>query len=131
MTYYFFPRPYRMMRRWMSTSETPMRDFFLGVDLREDEEGYVLTAFVPGLKGDDLDIQVMDDIVRIEGEYKTTAEADYLLKELPNGSFARTLRLPAPIDADRVEAKINDGILTLRLPKAESARPKKIKINAK
>jgi HSP20 family protein len=50
---------------------------------------------------------------------------------LPNGSFHRTLRMPAEIDADKVEAKIADGVLTLRLPKAESARPKKIKISAK
>jgi HSP20 family protein len=128
MTYYFFPR-YRMMRRF--ASETPARDFFLGVNVREEEDSFVLNAFVPGLKADNLDIQVLDDIVRIEGTYPAEEGADYLLRELPSGTFARTLRLPSPIDAERVEAKITDGILTLRLPKAESARPKKIKITTK
>jgi HSP20 family protein len=51
------------------------------------------------------------------------------LSELPNGSFRRSLRLPAPIQADHVEAKIADGVLTLSLPKAESARPKKIQVS--
>jgi len=50
---------------------------------------------------------------------------------LPHGSFKRTLRLPTIVDADHVEAKITDGVLTLKLPKAESARPKKINITAK
>jgi len=53
------------------------------------------------------------------------------LRELPGGSFRRTLRLPAPVDSAKVEAKIADGVLTLRLPKAESARPKTIKIASK
>jgi HSP20 family protein len=82
---------------------------------------------VPGLKAEDLNIQVLDDVVRIEGEYRAD-ESEYLVRELPSGSFTRTLRMPAAIEADSVEAKIADGILTLKLPKAESARPKKIQI---
>jgi HSP20 family protein len=85
---------------------------------------------VPGLKSEDLNIQVLEDVLRIEGEYKQD-ESEYLLRELPNGSFTRTLRLPAAIEAESVEAKIADGVLTLRLPKAESARPKKIQVTAK
>ena len=83
---------------------------------------------MPGIKAEDLNIQTLDDVVRIEGEYKAD-DVEYLLNELPNGSFTRTLRMPASIEADRVEAKIVDGVLTLNLPKAESARPKKIKIS--
>ena len=99
----------------------------LGVNIREEDEAYTLSALVPGLKADDLHIQVLEDIIRIEGEYKLD-DAEYLMRELPNGSFTRTLRLPAAIEADKVEAKIADGVLTLTLPKAESARPKKIKV---
>ena len=88
------------------------------------------SALVPGLNAENLNIQVLEDVVRIEGEYKAE-DAEYLVRELPQGSFTRTLRLPAAIDADHVEAKIADGLLTLTLPKAESAKPKKIKINVK
>jgi len=77
-----------------------------------------------------LTIQVLDDVLRIEGEFPAD-ESEYLLQELPNGSFRRELRLPSAIDSEKVEAKIADGILTLRLPKAESARPRKIKIASK
>ena len=90
-----------------------------------------------GLKSENLNIQVLEDVVRIAGEYKRSSPVDktdeekYLLNELPNGSFSRTLRLPAAIDAEHVEAKITDGVLTLSLPKAKSARPKKIKVTSK
>ncbi len=90
----------------------------------------MLSALVPGLKADDLNIQVLEDVVHIEGEFQASDD-EYLLRELPNGSFRRSLRMPTEIDADKVEAKITDGVLTLRLPKAESARPKKIKIAVK
>jgi HSP20 family protein len=109
----------------------------LGVNIREADNAYMLSSLVPGLKAEDLNIQVLDDVVRIEGEYKRNSpvgkadENEYLLRELPSGSFTRTLRLPTPIEADSVEAQIADGVLTLRLPKAESARPKKIQINVK
>lgn len=116
-------KPYRrVVRRWAENREQT-----LGVNIREEDDAYLLSSLVPGLKAEDLNIQVLDDVVRIEGEYKAD-ENEYLVRELPSGSFTRTLRLPAAIEADSVEAKIADGILTLKLPKAESARPKKIKI---
>ena len=114
-----------MARRFVESNQHS-----LGVNIREEDEAYVLSALVPGLKAEDLNIQVLDDVLRVEGEYNAD-ETKYLLNELPSGSFSRTLRLPAAIDADHVEAKITEGVLTLRLPKAESARPKKIKITSK
>jgi HSP20 family protein len=117
-------RPYRRMSR----RPVENREQTLGINVREDNDVYVLSALVPGLKSEDLNIQVLEDVVRLQGEYRAD-ENSYLVRELPNGSFTRTLRLPAPIDADHVEANIIDGVLTLRLPKAESARPKQIKIN--
>jgi HSP20 family protein len=115
-----------MARRWMNQPEQSN----LSVNIREEDEAYILSALVPGLKSEDLNIQVLDDVVRIDGEYKAD-EANYLLNELPSGSFTRTLRLPTAIEADQVEAHITDGILNLRLPKAESAKPKKIKVAVK
>ena len=126
MTFYLHPQPYRRMPRQLAASN----ERSLGLNIREEDDTYVLSALVPGLKAEDLNIQVLEDVLRIEGEYKLD-ESEYLLQELPHGSFKRTLRLPAAIDADHVEAKITDGVLTLKLPKAESARPKKINITSK
>lgn len=126
MTFYLHPYPYRRLaRRWAENNEQT-----LGVNVREEEDAYILSALVPGLHADDLKIQVLEDIVRIDGEHRADAQ-NYLLHELPHGPFTRTLRLPAPIDANHVDAQITDGVLTLRLPKAESARPKRIKITAR
>jgi len=131
MTFYIQPYPYqRLSRRMAAMNGGSSREHLLNVNVRDEEDTFVLSALVPGLKADDLNIQVLENVVRIEGEFQANEE-DYLLRELPNGSFHRTLRMPAEIDADKVEARIIDGVLTLRLPKAESARPKKIKIAAK
>ena len=126
MTFYLHPYPYRQLARRAAQN----RENSLSLNIREEDDSYVLSALVPGLKAEDLNIQVLEDVLRIEGEYKAE-ENDYLVRELPTGSFTRTLRLPSAIDADQVEAKIADGILTLTLPKAESARPKRISIQTK
>jgi HSP20 family protein len=114
-----------MARRWAENREQTLR-----INVREEDEAYVLSALVPGISSEDLKIQVLEDVVRIDGEYKLD-ESDFLVREFPTGSFTRTLRLPAPIDAEHVEADVTNGVLTLRLPKAESARPKQIKIQAR
>ena len=135
MTFYLHPYPYRQMAR-RAIQRNGERT--LGINIREEEDAYILSALVPGLKAEDLNIQVLEDVLRIESVYKQSGPADkaddeqsYLIRELPSGSFTRTLRLPSVIDADHVEAKIADGVLTLTLPKAESARPKKISITSK
>jgi HSP20 family protein len=132
MTFYIQPYPYRrhLSRRMAALNGGSSRESFLNVNIRDEEDAFLLNALVPGLKADDLNIQILEDVVRIEGEFQANDE-EYLLRELPNGSFRRTLRMPTEIDADKVEAKITDGVLTLRLPKAESARPRKIKIAVK
>ena len=131
MTFYMQPFPHRhaMPRRWVRMAEQTF-EHRLAANVRDEEDAFVLTSLVPGLKADDLTINILEDVVTVEGEIKQD-ENEYLLRELPSGSFRRSLRLPAPVDADKTEAKIADGVLTLRLPKAESARPKKIKIAAK
>lgn len=135
MTFYLQTYPFdfaqgrqyrRMARRWAED-----RDQTLGVNVREENEAYVLSALVPGIKSEELNIQVLDDVVEVKVEYKADEDNGYLVHELPSGSFTRTLRLPAPIDAEHVEANVTDGVLTLRLPKAESARPKQIKIKSR
>lgn len=122
------PRPY--IRRWTARPVETDAPRPLPVDLREQNDVYVLTAYVPGLKAEDLNIQILDDTVTIEGEY-ASREGYALLDELPAGAFRRALRLPTALDAAKAEAHIQDGVLTLRLPKAESVRPRVIKVSAR
>jgi HSP20 family protein len=126
MTFYIQPYPFRRMTRRAIRDHSDHRA--LGVNVREEDDAYILSALVPGLKAEDLNIQILENVVSIEGEYKAE-DAEFLLSELPRGPFRRTLRLPTEIEADKVEAKITDGVLTLTLPKAESARPKRIQVN--
>src|SRR5512136_422916 len=127
MTYFIAPHPYHMARRWARMVDMePSHDFTLAVDVREEDDAYILNALVPGLKADDLNIQVLDDVVTISGEFKAD-EQEYLMRELPHGSFRRTLRLPVALDAGKTEAQITDGVLTLQLAKAETAKPRTIK----
>jgi HSP20 family protein len=131
MTYFVTPYPYRMARRWAHLAEeSENNDIFLPVDVREEDEAFVLNTLVPGLKAEDVNIRILNDVVTLEGEFKVD-ESEYVLHELPHGPFSRTLRLSTPLDAGKAEAKIADGVLTLRLPKAETARPKVIKVAAK
>lgn len=119
-------RPHRQVtRRWVENDQRS-----LNVNIREEDDAFVLSALVPGLNADDLNIQILDDAIRIDGDFHLD-DHQYLMQELPHGSFTRTLRLPVPIEADSVEAKITNGVLTLTLPKAESAKPKRISIKSK
>ncbi len=136
MNYYITPDQinHRMARRMMAHARTANcetnRDYSLAVNIQGSDDQFVLSALVPGLKAEDLNIQILEDVVTIEGEYKQD-DSEYLMRELPHGSFRRSLRLPSAVDAKKAEAKIEEGVLTLTLPKAESAKPRTIKVAAK
>lgn len=131
----------RMMDRWFDEAFTPMSDRFsvdtlsLPMDVQASEHGYTVTATVPGLKAEDLTIEVLGNTVSIRGEVKSeTAQderGDWLVRERTYGKFARTFRLPAELESEKVEASLEAGVLTVRLPKAESARPKAITVKVK
>jgi HSP20 family protein len=103
------------------------------VDFHADENEFVLTAEIAGLNPEDLQIEIKDDILTVKGEVTSEANGDgeYLLREISHGEFRRSLRLPESVEIDKVEAKVENGLLTIHLPKAEEARPKTIKITAK
>jgi HSP20 family protein len=105
----------------------------LPVDFHVDDEVFVITAEVAGLKPEDLEIEIKDDVLTLKGESASDSIGDgsYLLREIQHGGFRRSLHLPEPIEVEKVEAKVENGLLTIRLPKAEEARPKTIKINTK
>jgi HSP20 family protein len=102
------------------------------VDLYEEDDRIVVQAEMPGMSKDDIQISVTDNILTIRGE-KTKEKADkgkdYYRSERVYGTFLKTLPLPAEINPDKVEAKFNNGVLEIRLPKSEAAKKKQIKIN--
>jgi HSP20 family protein len=100
-------------------------------DVRETEDSYTFKADLPGVRDEDLDISLTGDRLTVSGtrEEEQRDEGDtYFTYERSFGSFSRSFTLPAGVDADHVSADLNGGVLTLRLPKREAARPKKISV---
>ena len=104
---------------------------FPAVNVWEAGDALYAEAEVPGLKGEDLDISVVDYDLTVRGVRRpATAEGTtYHRQERGTGEFTRVLRLPVEVDATKVEATLTDGVLLVKLPKAESAKPKKIKVS--
>lgn len=103
---------------------------FPALNAWEERENLYVEAEIPGLAIENLDIQVKGDELTIAGERKpVTAEGQtYHRRERGTGAFRRVVRLPVEIDAEKVEASLRDGVLTLRLPKAEAVKPRKIEV---
>jgi HSP20 family protein len=103
-------------------------------DIFEDTDGVKLVMEVPGVNPDDVKIQLENNMLTIRGEKRQVAEekADRVHRyERSYGSFERTFSLPSTVDADRIEADISDGVLTVMLPKAEKARPRQISVKTR
>jgi len=103
------------------------------INLTEDENHYYMRAELPGIKSEDLDIQATGNNVTVSGERRIEAEessARYHRREREAGKFSRVFAMPRNIDAGRVEARLINGILTVKVPKAESARPRRIQITS-
>ncbi len=104
------------------------------VDIYETEDKIGLKAALPGVKADDIEINVTPDGVTIKGESKSENEVKdehYVRREFRYGAFARTIALPRGLKIDKAEASMENGVLTLEIPKAEEVKPKSIKIKAK
>lgn len=104
------------------------------VDLHEGKDNYTLKADLPGVAKDDLELSVVDDVVTLKGHRSQEEERDeegYHRVERSYGSFQRSFRIPGGIDAARVEAKFENGVLAVTLPKREENRPKQITVNVK
>jgi HSP20 family protein len=101
------------------------------IDLYPTQDAYILQANVPGASPNEVEITLDGNTLTIRGETKPPAGAQgYLVQERRFGPFERTLQFDLPIQSDKVEASFNNGVLTLTLPKAESAKPKKIQVKA-
>jgi len=127
-----FPR-YRHMRHFPEDWEMEESQVYFPVDVKEVNDNFTISAMLPGLKPEDVEIQIVNENVSLKGEFKNEIDegATYILQERPNGKFYRTLTLPDTLDSAKAEAKIENGILTLVIPKAEEAKPKTIKVTTK
>ena len=103
------------------------------MDVYETENEVVVKCTLPGVQPGDVDITMTGETLTIKGEIKAdeTVKSDsYYLQERRYGSFSRSITIPVPVVADKAEAKFENGVLTLTLPKAEEVKPKSIKVAA-
>jgi HSP20 family protein len=110
------------------------RESALPLDVYETDNELVVKAALPGIKPEDVDITLTGDCLTIKGEAKAednVKEEDYFLHERRYGAFSRAVTLPVPVVGDKAEAKFENGVLTISLPKAEEVKPKPIKVKSK
>lgn len=109
------------------------REFRPAVDVSEDENHYLVTADVPGMKAEDLDITVENNVLSVSGERKFEKKDDkqgYHRVERHYGSFKRSFALPEGVDTEAIEANVENGALSIRIPKPTMALPRKVKVKA-
>jgi len=107
-------------------------EIHIPLDVIVETDAYIIELIVPGLAPDDVEIEIVEKTIEIQGEFLAPDEdVKYLRKELPSGKFRRVIQLPKLLNMEKSEANLENGILTLRVPVAEEAMPKTIKIKAK
>lgn len=125
------------VNRLFQESMTPRRDISMAqawtpaVDVVEDEEKIIVKAELPGLKREDIDIELTGDTLTIKGERKFENEErkeNYVRVERSYGEFRRVFTIGVPVKAGEVKANYKDGILEVQIPKAEEIKPKKVEV---
>jgi len=105
--------------------------FLPAIDVVEEKDSYLVNAELPGLAKEDVNVSLQDNYLTIKGEKKYEAakkEAHYYRKERAYGMFSRTIELPTAVDAKKIDAQFKNGVLSVRLPKTEDAKPKQIEV---
>lgn len=120
-----FSRPWRLL-------QNPGYEVALPVEISETDEAIEVKAALPGVTQNDVDITVANDVLTIKAQHRDTTDQQrkFYHREIPYGEVARSFSLPVSVDADKAEAHFENGMLYLRLPKAESVRPRQIKVGA-
>jgi len=121
-----FSRPWRFINSETYEASMP-------VEVSETDNELVVKASLPGVNPDEVDVTVNNDVLTIKAEHKETTEEgkrEFYRREIRYGAFNRSFTLPVKVDADQAEADYQNGVLTLRLPKAASIRPKQIKVGS-
>ena len=106
---------------------------WMPIDVTETETNYKVIADLPGLNVEDIHVNFHDGVLTISGEVHETTNNDgknILVRERTFGKFSRRVNLPMPVDVDAIDASYDNGVLTLVLPKAESAKPRQIQVKS-
>jgi len=104
------------------------------IEVFEKEDKFVVKAELPGMKEEDIDVSIVGDTLTIKGERKAESEVkeeDYYCCERSYGSFSRSIAVPSNVDAKKIDASFEDGVLDVSLPKVPEVKPKKIAVSAK
>ena len=104
------------------------------IDVLEKEDKFLVKVELPGVKEEDVNVSVAGSMLTIEGEKKTESEVKkkgYYYSETSYGSFSRSITIPSTVDASKIEANYDKGVLEITLPKAPEVKPKKITVAAK
>ena len=133
----FYGSPFRDLRRLQEEMDRLTRSAttpqgFPALNVYAHQDGIVITAELPGVEEDDLDITVHRDTVTLRGQRRDriTEAGGYHRRERRTGPFGRTFSLPFNVDPERVEAKLRNGIMTLTLHRPEQDKPKRIRVSA-
>jgi HSP20 family protein len=103
----------------------------VAVDIREEEHGYVVEADLPGMTEKDIDVKVENDILTLSSVHEESKEEErngYLMRERRSAKFRRSFYLPKDVDREKIEAKLENGLLTVHLHKSEAAKPRQIEV---
>ena len=118
-------------RGWPYSSDTTQPLFRPAMDLVEDENAYTVRLDLPGMDSDDVRVEIEDNTLTISGEMGDTVEQEgdrYHYRERYTGAFQRSVRLPNTLDAEKIEANFENGVLNVVLPKRPEVQPRKIQI---
>ncbi len=128
----FLAAPFRLMDELLRSAGNGNRvsGFTPLLDVHETEDEYLVKIDLPGVKSEDVNVEVNDSVLSISGARVADEAGTAQLVERPYGSFTRTLTLPQGVDSDSIEAGYHDGVLELRIPKPVERKPKKITIGA-
>jgi HSP20 family protein len=128
----FFRRPSSLMPSWMPRLKMPeVEEVVTAIDILTEGDDIVVKAELPGMKKEDIDVNLTKDTITISGEKKKEEKIekkDYHSIERSYGSFKRSFSLPSEIQTDKASAKFKDGVLEIRIPKTEEAKKKEKKV---
>lgn len=134
----FFRRPMweefeRLWPQW-NDEEVALKQWTPKVEVVEQPDAFIIKAEVPGMKAEEIDVNLTGDLLTLRGERKQEEERDtdhFHIREHSYGSFQRSFTFPAPVDAEHVEAEVKDGVLCVRVTKKEESKPAKIEVKAR
>ncbi len=129
-----FRRPFSLLGpSWLPRLRaTEVEEAIPSVDIFEEGDNMVVKAELPGIKKEDIDVSMTDNVISISGEKKREEKVErknYYREERSYGSFTRSFRLPAEVQTDKAKASFKEGVLEIRIPKTEEAKKREKKVS--